>query len=58
MHPIKSICVFCGSSQGNDPVFPNAARKLGLEIAKQGLMLIYGGGNIALMGIVADQVLK
>ena len=58
MHPIKSICVFCGSSQGNDPVFSNAARKLGLEIAKQGLTLIYGGGNIGLMGVLADQVLK
>jgi len=58
MHPIKSICVFCGSSQGNNADFSNQARKLGLEIAKQGLTLIYGGGNIGLMGVLADEVLK
>jgi len=55
---MKSICVFCGSSDGTDPIFSLEARKLGVEIAKRGLKLMYGGGNIGLMGILADQVLK
>jgi uncharacterized protein (TIGR00730 family) len=53
-----NICVFCGSSIGNDPVFGEAARELGYLIAKNSHNLVYGGGNVGLMGIVADSVLN
>jgi len=55
---MNNICVFCGSSTGNGPEFASAARRLGKLIAKQNKTLIYGGGNIGLMGIVADTVMK
>jgi hypothetical protein len=51
-----NICVFCGSSTGGDPVYAKAAKELGQLIAKSG-SLVYGGGNIGLMGILADEVL-
>ena len=51
------ICVFCGSSSGNDPAYIAAARELGTLMAKAGHELIYGGANIGLMGAVADAVL-
>jgi hypothetical protein len=54
---VKRICVFCGSSSGASPVFAGAARDLGATLAKRGLGLVYGGGNIGLMGILADAVL-
>jgi uncharacterized protein (TIGR00730 family) len=52
-----NICVFCGSSIGFDSVYADSAKELGKLIAKQGHTLIYGGGNVGLMGIVADAVL-
>lgn len=52
------ICVFCGSAAGFDPVFAEAARELGSLMAAQNFTLIYGGGNVGLMGIVADAVLS
>lgn len=52
-----NICVFCGSSKGKNPVFAEAARELGRLIAANSHNLIYGGGNVGLMGIVADSVL-
>jgi uncharacterized protein (TIGR00730 family) len=55
---IKSICVYCGSSVGNDPDFANAATRLGRAMAEAGLGLVYGGGNIGLMGAVADAALE
>lgn len=51
---MKAVCVFCGSSPGNDPAYAAAASALGLTIARGGLTLIYGGGAVGLMGIVAD----
>ena len=54
---MTSICVYCGSSPGNDPAFVEAAREVGTLIAKRGLTLVYGGGNTGLMGVVADAVL-
>lgn len=54
---MKSICVFCGSSPGNDPVHAEGARAMGAEIARRGLVLVYGGGAVGLMGIVADAAL-
>lgn len=54
---MKSVCVFCGSSPGHDPVHAQGARAMGTEIAKRGLVLVYGGGAVGLMGIVADAAL-
>ncbi len=54
---MKSICVYCGSNAGNKPVYAGRAQALGARIAAEGLQLIYGGGNVGLMGIVADAVL-
>jgi uncharacterized protein (TIGR00730 family) len=52
-----NVCVFCGSSTGKNPVFADAARELGTLLAKNSHSLIYGGGNVGLMGIVADSVM-
>ena len=57
MRAIRSICVYCGSGQGTDPVFTAAARVLGHMMAKAGIRLVYGGGRIGLMGEVARSVL-
>jgi uncharacterized protein (TIGR00730 family) len=57
MRAIRSICVYCGSGQGTDPVFTGAARVLGHMMAKAGIRLVYGGGRIGLMGEVARSVL-
>lgn len=54
---MKSICVYCGSNAGNKPVYAERALALGARIAAEGLQLVYGGGNVGLMGIVADAVL-
>jgi len=54
---MKNICVFCGSSAGNQPPFISAAQELGALIAKNNCRLVYGGGNIGLMGAVADSVM-
>lgn len=51
---IRSVCVFCGSSLGNDPQYAKEAEALGKELAKNGIKLVYGGGRAGLMGIVAD----
>ena len=55
---LKSICVFCGSRFGEPDSFRLAAANLGAEIAKRDLRLIYGGGRVGLMGVVADAVLS
>ena len=55
---MPSVCVFCGSSVGSDPVFAEAAKELGLLLAKNNCTLIYGGGKVGLMGIVADEVIR
>ena len=54
---IRSVCVFCGSSSRVDEVYRDAASRLGAAIAKQGLTLVYGGGKIGLMGILAEAAL-
>ena len=58
MTNIRSICVYCGSSSGNDPSFVEAGEKLGAAIAKAGLELIYGGGTNGVMGAVGLSALK
>lgn len=52
------VCVFCGSSMGNDQRFADAARDLGAALAARRIGLVYGGGSIGLMGVVADEVLS
>ena len=54
---MKRLAVYCGSSPGADPAFAEAARALGEEMARRGIGLVYGGGRLGLMGIVADAVL-
>ncbi|WP_262298552.1 LOG family protein [Microvirga sesbaniae] len=51
------VCVFCGSSSGQDPVYLEAARSLGETLAANGIELVYGGASVGLMGAVADAVL-
>jgi len=52
------VCVFCGSSPGARPAYAEAARAMGRALVARGLGLVYGGGNVGLMGIVADTVLS
>ena len=54
---MKSICVYCGSNAGSDPAYAALARTLGARLAADGIALVYGGGNVGLMGIMADAVL-
>ena len=54
---IEKLCVFCGSSSGSLPVYADAARHLGDQLAASGVTLIFGGGRVGLMGILADAVL-
>jgi uncharacterized protein (TIGR00730 family) len=54
---IQSLCVFCGSNSGNDPTYANVARDFGALLAQSEIALVYGGGHVGLMGIVADAVL-
>lgn len=54
---VQSICVFCGSRPGSDPVFAHAAAELGAAIARRGLTLVYGGAKVGLMGTLADAAL-
>jgi uncharacterized protein (TIGR00730 family) len=55
---LRRICVYCGSNPGNDPAHKAAAHELGAFLAKQGLGVVYGGGNVGLMGAVADGALS
>ncbi len=54
---MKAVCVYCGSNAGRNPAYAALARKLGERLAAEGLTLVYGGGNVGLMGVVADAVL-
>ena len=56
MSDLQSICVFCGSKVGVKPAFEREARRLGELIALRGMRLVYGGGRIGLMGVIADAV--
>lgn len=58
MSSIRSICVYCGSSPGNDPRYLEAAKVLGTAIAEDGIRLVYGGGTRGIMGAVAEAALK
>jgi len=54
---ITSLCVFCGSSPGLEPAYASAARQFGSLIAQRGITLVYGGGDVGLMGEVANGAL-
>ncbi len=54
---VHRICVFCGSSRGASSIYAEQAAALGARIASRGRVLVYGGGNIGLMGVVADAAL-
>lgn len=58
MGEMKRICVFCGSSKGNDPVYLEAAYKIGKILAGKKIEMVYGGGNVGLMGMAAKGVLE
>jgi hypothetical protein len=55
---MRRICVFCGSSSGNRPEYRAAAEELGAELVRRKIGLVYGGGNVGLMGLIADAVLR
>ena len=57
LRQIRSLCVFCGSRVGSDGRYAEAARELGRALAERGMTLVYGGGQIGLMGVLADAVL-
>ncbi len=53
----RSLCVYCGSSVGNDPRYVEIAQEVGKLLAANDIRLVYGGGNVGLMGVVADAVM-
>jgi len=55
---MRRICVFCGSRLGSRPIFREQAQELGRALADRGLGLVFGGGHIGLMGVLADTVLQ
>lgn len=55
--PLHSLCVFCGSHPGRLPVYADTARELGARMAARDIELVYGGGKVGLMGVLADAVL-
>jgi uncharacterized protein (TIGR00730 family) len=57
MAPVRTVCVYCGSGFGRDPAFRAAAEILGTALARAGMRLVYGGGDVGLMGTVARAAL-
>jgi uncharacterized protein (TIGR00730 family) len=55
---MKRICVFCGSSQGSHPEYRAVAEEMGAELVRRKIGLVYGGGKVGLMGLLADAVLR
>lgn len=54
---MRSVCVYCGSNTGSNPAYAERAAALGRRLASRGSAVVYGGGNVGLMGIVADAAL-
>ncbi|MGY1424896.1 LOG family protein [Lysobacter sp. A289] len=54
---MRSICVYCGSNPGARPIYAERAALLGTQLGSQNLTVVYGGGDVGLMGIVADAAL-
>jgi uncharacterized protein (TIGR00730 family) len=55
---VKRVCVFCGSSVGGRPAYASAAREMAAELIRRRVSVVYGGGGIGLMGVLADAVLQ
>ncbi len=55
---MKAIAVYCGASPGASGLYAEAARAMGRALVARGLALVYGGGNVGLMGVIADEVLR
>lgn len=55
---MKSILVYCGANQGKNPAYKEAAQALGKQLVKNNIKLVFGGGSVGLMGIVADTMLE
>ena len=55
---MRSLCVYCGSAPGNSPVYAQATRSLAAALVAHNINLVYGGGNVGLMGILADEALR
>ena len=55
---MKHLCVFCGSSKGKDSVYVNTASDLAEAIVREDLTMVYGGGSIGIMGVLADKILS
>jgi uncharacterized protein (TIGR00730 family) len=55
---LRSLCVYCGSSTGALPLYAEAARSLAQEMSSRNIALVYGGGRIGLMGVLADEMLR
>ncbi len=55
---MKFLCVYCGSSDGTSPIYASTARQLAKDMVSDNISLVYGGGNVGLMGIIADEVLR
>jgi uncharacterized protein (TIGR00730 family) len=57
-YQLRSLIVYCGAAKGNNPVYENAAKELAREMVRRNIQLVYGGGSIGLMGVLADEVLR
>jgi uncharacterized protein (TIGR00730 family) len=55
---MRRVCVYAGSNPGNDPLYADAARGFAAELARRGIGLVYGGGKVGLMGVLADTILE
>lgn len=55
--PLSAVAVYCGSNRGTDPAYARAAASMGRLLAQRHIRLIYGGGHVGLMGVIADAVL-
>ncbi|MEO1652033.1 MAG: TIGR00730 family Rossman fold protein [Bacteroidota bacterium] len=54
---MKRLCVYCGSRPGKSPIHQEKTRDLGTRMAQEGIDLVYGGGNVGLMGLIADTIM-
>ena len=55
---LQSICIFCGSQSGTNPAYAEVARTVGRTLAESGIQIVYGGGSVGLMGVVADACME
>ena len=56
--PIRTACIYCGSARGNDPHYTEVTIALGHAMAENAIRLVYGGGRVGLMGVIADSVME